>query len=85
MTLLTYDIDSAELLHKHDKKCALCSSAVTSDSEKFFPGIAAFALCGLNLEELVCVVHVACSLHLVSAKSAKSCESLVELALLHVP
>jgi hypothetical protein len=72
-------------LHEHNKESTLCGATIATDSEEFFESIPAFSLGGFNLEKLVRVVHIACSLYLVLTQSAKCLESFIELALLHVP
>jgi hypothetical protein len=51
----------------------------------FFPRVAAGTLGGFDFQELVSVVHVACGLNLVLAKTTEGIESFDVFALLHVP
>ena len=78
-------VDTAELLHEHDEERRLRSAAIAAHSEEFLPEALASTLGLLNFKELVSIVHVACGLDLMIAKTTQGVEGLVEFALLHVP
>ena len=73
------------LLHEHDEETGLGRTTVALDSEELPPETLALALSLLDLKQLVGVVHVASSLDVVPSQTLKRSESLVVLALLHVP
>lgn len=83
--LRTDYVDAAELLHEHDEEGGLGGAAVALDGEEFLEEILAFAFGGFDFEQLVGVVHIACSLDFVLAESLESFEGFVVAAFFHVP
>lgn len=79
-----HDIYSAELLHKHDEIRKRRGPTVSSHSKEILP-VAAAASLGLDLEQLVGVVHVPSRLNGVMTQSANRTEGLLVLSLFHVP
>lgn len=64
----SHDIDSAKLLHEHYEIRVSSSAPVSPNGEEFLPAMTAPCL-SLDLEKLMCVVHISRGLDCVATKS----------------